>query len=370
MNNSSSHTKIEGPRQARPADRGAILTTANHVMRIGPPTIARDWPHVYDPANIENVIIMTAGKQVASMVGVWPNDIQLGSVKLRVGGINCMVTLPEFRRGNLGSQVMEAAHQHMQALGCQVGLLSTKIANWYRRLGWERAGSACFYHFDRANIPLLPALPGDVQLHSAGEEAIDEVIHLHHTDHLGGIRTPDVFQQILKACTNRPIIFARRGNQALAYLLARDRTVIEWGGPAETVVGLVRAWFESIDDSNASTSGRDASRQPVLNDQMTVVAPRVGHAFAQLLDQLGIPCRVDYLGMLYLIDPRGVLDAFDHKEIALSSRDGTFTVTRGGEEITLTRTELTKLFFGPERVSDFANDVFPLPFWQWQTERV
>ena len=373
MNDSSSHAKIEGPRQARPTDRGAILTTANRVMRIEanrPPTIARDWSYVYDLANIENVIIMTAGEQVASMVGVWPNDIELGPVKLRVGGINCMATLPEFRKGHLGSRVMQAAHRHMQALGCQVGLLGTNIANWYRRLGWERAGCARFYHFDRANIPLLPALPGDVQLHSAGEEAIDEVIHLHHADYLGGIRTPDVFRQLLKARTNRPIIFARRGDKTLAYLLARNRTVVEWGGPAVTVAGLVRAWFESIDDSDTSTSGRDASRQPVLNDQITVVAPHAGHGFVQLLDELGIPCRVDYLGMLYLIDPRGVLDAFDYKEIRLSSKDGMFTVARGGEEVTLAQTELTKLFFGPERVTDLAGDVFPLPFWQWQVERV
>ena len=49
---------------------------------------------------------------------------------------------------------------------------------------------------------------------------------------------------------------------------------------------------------------------------------------------------------------------------------GEFTLRKGQETATIDRSRLTKLFFGPERVSDFASDVFPLPLWQWPVERV
>lgn len=364
---------IAGPRQATPDDRDAIFLTANRVMRteVGkPPTIARDWSHVYDYANIENVMIVTAGELVVSMAGIWTNDIQLGSVDLRVGGINCVATLPEFRRKNLASRTMRAAHHHMEDLGCEVGLLATNITNWYRRLGWERAGSSCTYHFDRSNIVLLPRLPNDVQIDCAGEEAIEDLIRLHHAEHLGGIRNVTVFRQIFSARASNPIIVARSGGRAVAYLLVKGEAVIEWGGPADILGGLIRAWFESIDDRRMSTSARDIAGKRILEDRLTVVAPRSGHALVDRLDMLRIPCFSDYLGMMYLINPRRVLDAFGYSDVSLVSEGPNFTVNHDRDEVTLSRSQLTKLFFGPERVVSFGSSIFPLPFWQWHLERV
>ena len=138
----------------------------------------------------------------------------------------------------------------------------------------------------------------------------------------------------------------------------------------QMVAGLVRAWFERCDDPNASTSERDASGKTTLQDKITLTAPCGGHPFVEMLDRLRIPYSVGYSGMIYLVDPEGVLDAFGHKEIALSAENEKFTLVRGDEKETLTKTKLTKLFFGPERPVRFSQDTFPLPFWQWPIEHV
>ena len=57
-------------------------------------------------------------------------------------------------------------------------------------------------------------------------------------------------------------------------------------------------------------------------------------------------------------------------DMAVAADGDRFTLTRGEESVTFGRNTLTKLFFGPERVSPFAADAFPLPFWQWPLEHV
>ena len=89
-----------------------------------------------------------------------------------------------------------------------------------------------------------------------------------------------------------------------------------------------------------------------------------------MLEQLQITSDLNYAQMIRLLDPQGILHAFGHDDITVTEQADTFTLRRAGQTATLDRPSLTKLFFGPERVSDFAADVFPLPFWQWPLEHV
>lgn len=368
-----SQSEFECPRHPRPEELEAVLSTVNQVIRGAknlPPTMARDYAHVYNCDNIQNILIISHEKKVICSVGIWVNNILLGDATLRVGGINGLVTLPEYRRRGLGLEVMEAAHHRMAEIGCQVGLLTTKIPNWYRRLDWEHAGCLRTYHFNRSNINLLPPLQSNNELREAGEEGIAEMVRLRNAERLGGIREPESFGKIFAAKGKPKILLGCAGGKAPAYILTRGKSVIEWGGPAEVIGGLVRTWFKQADDPKASTSARDASFQPVVRDDMTLIAPFKGHALVTMLEQIGIPHDLDYLGMVYLLDPVGVLKAFGHREIEVSPQEDKFTLVRGNERVTLTRREMTKFFFGPERVTSFAQDLFPLPFWQWSFERV
>jgi len=364
---------LDGPRAARPDEREQLLSLLNEIHRAGkglPPSIATDWPHIYDPDNLDNVLVVSDGEAIIASVGLWVNDVALGSVRLRVGGINCLATRPEYRRRGLGAGVMQAAHARMAELGCHVGLLGTAITEWYRRLGWELAGRARSYRLDRGNIGLLPPLPEGTELRVAGEDALPEVIRLHHGDRLGGLRWKETFARIYRARGAPDVVLAWRKGTAHAYLLARRGSVIEWGGQAEAVASLLRAWFERCDDPSASTSLRDASFRAVHRPELTLTAPGGGHGLLALLDRLGIPYSTSYTGMLYVADPRGILDAFGLEEVAVAAEGERFTLTRGKDSVTLDRRALAKLLFGPERVSSFAAEVLPLPFWQWPLEHV
>jgi len=105
-------------------------------------------------------------------------------------------------------------------------------------------------------------------------------------------------------------------------------------------------------------------------DEMTVSAPCWGHSLLQRFEQQRFPFTIGYLGMMIVLDPRGTLDAFGAGEIAVEEKDGSFTLSRGDRNCTVTLGQLAPLFFGPERINDFGEDVFPLPFWQWGIEHV
>ena len=92
--------------------------------------------------------------------------------------------------------------------------------------------------------------------------------------------------------------------------------------------------------------------------------------FALVLASLSLPRHHDYWGMLYIIDPRGILDSFGLQDIGVNESNGQFNLTRGDESVTVTRQGLAKLLFGPERTCEFAQDVLPLLFWEWPIEHV
>ena len=74
--------------------------------------------------------------------------------------------------------------------------------------------------------------------------------------------------------------------------------------------------------------------------------------------------------MLLVVDPVGVLEAFGLTDITVNQSGEIFHLQCGEETDTLTRCELAKLLFGPERLDPFAQHLLPLPFWQWPLERV
>ena len=368
---------LDDPRPARPEDYDAMMASVDDVFRVSrglPSSMADDYPHVYGPENLPNVMIVKDGPRVASSTGLWVNQIRLGSVTLTIGGINAVTTLPAYRRLGLGGKVMDRCAQRMKELGCHVGLLSTAITNWYRKLGWENAGTACFYQLNRSNVTLLPRLDASVRIHDAGKApdnaALESLVRLRHGDCLGGIRTTSLTGILQRAKKQPRVIFALQDDNPVAYLLVRDRAITEWAGEGHTVAGLIRGWYETCDDPRASTSARGQNNQVSFSDLMDIVAPARGHPIADLLRSIGLPCQTKYLGMLLIVDPKGILEAFGYRDISVRQQNDEYTLEHGGSRVTVTAGQLAKLLFGPERVCDFANEILPLPIWQWALERV
>ncbi len=367
---------LDGPRPARLDELDALLDLTNLIFRTShglAPTVATDYPQIYTPDNLENVYVVADKGRLVASTALWPNEVQLGDSTLRVGGINLVGTLPDYRRLGLGERLMRATQARMVELGCHVGLLSTDIATWYRRFGWERAGITQIFRFDRVNIDLLPPLPDTVSWREAGDDVAPALCDLRNADRLGAMRTSALLRKLLARKPTR-IIVAERDDRLSAYVLVRDEQVIDWAGDAAEIAGLIRVGFSLLDDPSARASERSPEGRALGSRQLPVATPAAGHPLIDLFTQLRVPANRDYLGMIYLVAPNEILRAFGHTHIHVHSQGHeaaeTFTLDDGHARVTLSRSHLTKLLFGPERVSDFGEDLFPFPFWQWRLERV
>jgi len=81
----------DGPRACDPHEFGAMLDLQNLALRTlnsrageppRMPSMGLDWPHVYYPANLDNIRVMTHDGLVVSAVAIAPTTVRTGPVRL------------------------------------------------------------------------------------------------------------------------------------------------------------------------------------------------------------------------------------------------------------------------------------------------
>lgn len=366
---------FEGPRACGPYELPGVLDLINLVLRtlnVPPgaphrwPSMGFDYPHVYHPGNLDNIRVVLRDGRVVASVGIYSTVVRTPRGEISVGGINAVATHPDFRRLGLASAVMTDAHARMRAEGHQIALLGTGIQDFYRRLGWESAGRQLRFVFDRGNITFLPD-PAFMEITEDWRPHAVELCALHNAEPMVSPRSVETFVLLLERKLKR-IFVASRGGRVVAYAGVSDLAIREYGGVADDVAALVRGVFRAIDDPDARTSERAPGQRATI--ELAVTTPTVNSHFPGLLQRLGIPFTLSYLGMIKILDAPCLFDALEIHDVALDQRAGAWILRYNGLERGITERELVKLVFGPELFSGFAPDVFPVDFFQWPLDRV
>ena len=374
---SSTNDHVDGPRGCRDYEVGSTLDLLNLVMRLAegqPPTIGHDYPHVYCGRNRENMRIIRVNGQVVSHAGLFLSEVKMGEHSLQVAGLGCMATHPDFRRRGYGSAVGEDVFHRMVELGGDVGWLDTDVPDWYRRLGWEKAGRKYTHYLDRGNVSCLPALVG-YEVRCGYQDYLEQMLALHQQHPLGSQRSLDLFKILLdRPDTSRwpqlTTCLATQDEKLGAYAVVSGKEVVEYAGRPEIVAGLLREVFELEDDTSVSTSGRDEAGRILLHAGLSVHTPVGDNGLHGLLAGRGLPGSLDYVGLLRIADLSSLLAKLGLEEIQVEQKGDTALLTRRRERCELTPRQQVKLVFGPERVTDFAADLFPISFYHWPLDYV
>jgi ribosomal protein S18 acetylase RimI-like enzyme len=366
---------LDGPRACGVYELPAVLDLANYVLRTlwvapgqppRPPTIGFDFPHVFNSDNLLNIRVVMHHARAVAAVGIYPTKVRTSRGSLDVGGISVLVTHPDYRRRGLGTAVMEDAHKRMREAGMSVALLSTRIQDWYRKLGWESAGAERSFVFDRGNIDLLPP-PAGMEVAEDWRPWTAELADLHNNEPLTTLRDAARFA-LLAECKAPRIFVALRYGSPIAYAAVSDSSVREYAGPVDAVAALLRSVFERIDNPDARTSLRAPGQR--ATPEMHLSAPDASDGLPALLLRLRIPHSFGYQGMIKILDAPRLLKSLGLDAISLCDSGERMVLERGAEKIDLSERELVRLIFGPERPSDFARDVLPAPFHVWPMDRV
>ena len=365
----------DGPRACAWHELASAVDLANLVLRVlgAPPGAPPRWPsiggdygHIYHGDNLPNIRVVTHRGRVVSSVGIYPTAVRTPRGTISVGGINAFVTHPDHRRQGLGGAVLRDAHTRMQASGQHVGLLSTRIQDYYRKFGWESAGRQHTWVFDRGNVALLPD-PAGLAVTEDWLPHLPELVALHNGDNLVAPRSAATFKMLAERKL-RHLFVARRAGRPVAYAGVGGTAVREYGGDPRAVAALIRAVFHRLDDPDTATSERPPGQRATI--ELTVTTPALRTGLPALLAQAGIPHTLGYMGMIAILDAPGLFDALRLRDVELTPSDHGWLVQHEGHTLELTPQQLVKLVFGPERFPDFAPDLFPIDFFQWSLDRV
>ena len=290
---------FDGPRACGPYELAPDLDLLNLVFRTqaaaGPPrapSMGWDYSHVYNQHNLENVRIVCHGSRPVASVGIYPTRVQTPRGTIGVGGINAVGTHPEYRRLGLATLTMQDAAARMREIGMHVGLLSTGITNWYRKLGWERAGRQRTFTFDRRNVTSLPE-PADLEVTDDWQPHLDELCALRNASGVGAVRTPEVFA-LLAARKASHVFVARRAGSVVAYATASGASLREYAGAAEDVLALLRHAFGVLEELPARSTERRGPQQGQF--ELTVQTPAGQRWPAGPPARPGHPLRADVRG--------------------------------------------------------------------------
>lgn len=363
---------FDGPRACGPFELAPTLDLINLVFRTqraagGPaaPSMGWDYSHIYHPDNLHNVrVVLHGGRPVAS-IAVYDTAVRTALGTLSLGGINAVATHPDFRRLGLATLTLEDCHRRMLQSGDQVGLLSTGITNWYRKLGWERAGRQRSFTFDRRNVDALPA-PSGFDVTEDWEAHLDALCALHNAAPLGATRTADRFALLVRRKMPR-LFVALRAGRPVAYVATAGSAVREYGGETADVAALLRHAFGAVEHLPARSTERSGAQQGQF--EMQVQTPDGAAGLPGLLLGLGVPTALTYLGMLAVLDPPALFAALN-VDAAVERRGDVWRLRLDGRVHDLSPGELVKLVFGPERRPDVDPDRFPIDFYQWPADRV
>ena len=139
------------------------------------------------------------------------------------------------------------------------------------------------------------------------------------------------------------------------------------------VAGLARKVFHLRDGLNRGlpTSKRDRdTNTAVLNPRMAIQTNPQHVELVGLLDRLGIPVERKPWHMIYLTDPVALPGKLGLENMHVTEIDGGFNVESGGRTEVFSRLQLTKLFFGPEKISGIVPPSLPVPIYTPNTDHV
>ena len=375
MNNKSIE-HFDGPRACQVYDLGAVLDTANLVMRTLAtpsgqpqrlPTIGYDWAHVYNHENLDNIRLITKDGLVVSSVAVFPGTTLTPLGSISVGGINCFVTHPEYRRRGLGEKVLLDAVERMKFNGHHIGLLSTNIEGYYRRYGWESAGRKRQFFLNKSNVELLSLNTFGVQITEDWKPYASQLRDIHEREHLISPRSTEMFSMLLERRLDRVLVATKNG-KVEGYVGVKNLEMQEYGGDFEVVESLIHSLFYNLYNPDTSASTYAPGEDPTF--EMTISCPDSLEGLSGLLLRKGIPNALDYIGMIVILDAPRLFDALNIREISLRQQDSGWLLEYGRKTLEVSEHELVKLVFGPELFPDFAPEIFPIEFYQWPLDKV
>jgi predicted GNAT family N-acyltransferase len=362
---------MEGPRPLNESEWSNLLSFLTHSLRAEHNwSIENEYPTALNLQNRHNIRIITDQNQIISHALVKPMVIKSPHIIFKVAGIGSVVTHENYRNQGFSQKVLTDCLAIAAEQKCDLAILWTHLHDFYRKVGFELAGTEISHTFDNEFPPARMNLRYS-QDKNVSAEAINR-LYSQHT--VGSVRTADEIKQYLKI-PHTKIYTAWNADNSLAAFAIEGKGadlqnyIHEWGGQVPDLLSLL-------------SYIRKEKKQA-----FTIITPVHSHNLNKQLDEKA--ARFDgFLGMLKIVDEMAffakIKRAFRGEGISdfvLEKRGDGYLFGIGPDMLIVEREhDIIRLLFGPVDYSvlGFHHDVtiqkisklLPLPFWVWGWDSV
>lgn len=364
---------MEGPRPLHEHELGDLVRfLSSHLRPKHQWTIQDEYPLAIQSANLNNVRVIKENDQFLSAAVMKPMVIKSPAGLFKAAGIGSVVTSPEARNQGFSRQVLDdcltAAHAH----GCDFAILWTNLFDFYRKLGFELAGTEV-----ALEVPQNAKIDDASDLHFMASNKIDPdaILRLYNGHTTGCLRTPEEVRKYLQIPNTRVFTAWDQNNRIQAYAIEGkgadlDGYIHEWGGGVSKLLPLIKFAIQS--------EGRP----------LTLISPSHSVNLIRQLTLVGARETRGVLGMIKILNPphfltkiKKYIRAMGFEDVVLEPRDGRYYMGYRDQIFsTDSETDLVRVIFGPLKASELNvfdketiatfEKVFPIAMWIWGWDSV
>ncbi len=366
---------MEGPRAPTTNEYTDIVKFLNENLRENTEwSVTEEYPTVFNLANLHNFRIIKdkESSEILSHAVIKPIIVKTRRGIFKVGCLGSVVTNEKHRNQGLSQNVIKDCLEEIKNQNCDFAILWTNLFDFYRKMGFELAGTEVSFLIDR---PLLvPKINAEhpslriIQDNKVDPAALYRVYSQHSVT---SVRSLDDFDKFLKIPNSRLYTAWSTTGKLEAYAVE---------GKGADLQGYIHEWGGSVD---AMTSLLSHIRG--VNDKaVTLICPTHAQGLVRHLESLGVK-RVDgYLGMIKIVNREALFNKiiknakleWGIESFNLEYREGWYYYGVGKNQFkTDHEGDIVKLIFGPMKPSklvdhgketnEILDKIFPFEMWIW-----
>lgn len=362
---------MEGPRAPEIHEWTRVVEFLNTHLRPGQGwSIADEYPTAITSSNRINSRVIFDGDQIISHAIVRPIIVKNPIGVFKVAGIGSVVTSDQYRKQGLSTQILESCLQAARDSNCDLAILWTDLFDFYRRIGFELAGSEVSFEIDRD-------LVSNTQLRFVEGPKVDPaaVLRLYAQHTVTSHRSIDDIRESLAIPNSRVTTAWDSMGRMVAYAVE---------GKGADLNGYIHEWGGSLPNLLALFTHMRTTQKRTLR----LITPAHSLNLIAKLTELGLPVHRGHLGMMKLLKPDSFFSKIQRHarslgiaDLVLEKKDGKFYFGRGLHVYsTDSEADILRLLFGPTRPSELHafdrttaetfDRLLPVPMWIWGWDSV
>jgi GNAT superfamily N-acetyltransferase len=370
---------MEGPRPPLEHEVPQVIRFLNDNLRKDSGwSISQEYPLAFQEMNHGNIRVITEDSRILAHAVMRPMVVKTAAGLFRIAAIGSVVTSETHRNQGLSTRTLESCLEAAKATGCDFAILWTNLYDFYRRLGFELAGSEIsltLHPNGAAPLRELQVSGPRLKLLESAQVAPEAILRLYSQHTVGTVRTAEDIRRHLTIPNARVYTAWSEEGHLRAYAIegkGEDLSgyIHEWGGGVSALTWLV---------------------QEIVRKQarpITLIGPATAQNLHRNLLELGAKETRGFLGMIKLLQSDRLLAkvrkyamALGHEQFVFEKKGDVFLLGGAGSTFsTDSERDVIRLIFGPQKPSQIhqfdpntaqlLDAVLPVPMWVWGWDSV